>query len=241
MINRMRLAMMLVGGLLLIIPGLQAVVLPGTGGVAPPDVFGAGPLLLGPGTVPELSPVNSGTFSGTLLSDVFTDSVTGNLDFVYQYFAGVTPPQQGIEKITAASYNPAIADGAFADPFGTGTGVDEGYAVGASITANLIGVGFSGAGTFAPDLVTRSADGTIVGFNFDAGAAIPAGGISDILVVRTHATTFTMGQGGVIDSQTANVSVYAPSPEPRLAGLAAMALLGIVAFFFRRRKVQVTE
>jgi len=242
MIHFKQKAMILLGGLLLAIPSVQAVVLPGTGGVAAPDVFSAGPLLLGPVTVTEVSPVNAGTFSGTLLSNVFTDTVTGDLDFVYQYFAGVVPPQQGIEKITAFSYNPAIADGAFADAFGAGVGVDMGYLVGGSITANLAAAGFFvGAGTFAPDLVTRSADGTIVGFNFDAGAAIPGGGISSILVVRTHATTFTMGQGGVIDSQTANVSVYAPSPEPRLAGLAAMGLLGLVAFFVRRRKVQVTE
>jgi len=234
MIYRKHITMGLLGGLLLAIPSLQAAVLaPGAIPTAP-DSFNGLPLL-GPVAPLEASAVTAATFSGTLLSGVFTDGVTGDLDFVYQYTANVTAPEQGVEKITAASYNPSIADGTFADAFGAGAGVDMGI-----INVGPIPAGFV-AGTFAPDLVTRSGDGTVVGFNFDGNFAIPAGGISDVLVVRTHATTFTMGQGGVIDSSTGNTSVYAPSPEPRLAGLAALGLFGLVGFFFRRRKVQATE
>ena len=244
MIQHKRVAMMLVGGLLLAIPGLQAVVLPPVTVAVAPDDFtanGFGDIILGAQVSPftEISPAVASTFTGIIKSAVFTDFFTHDLDFVYQYTAltGET-----IGKITAASYNPSIADGLFADPFGAGVGVDVGIRNDVGANAGLLAAGFvPSLGPNPPNTVDRSNGGSVVEFNFEGPFGIPAGSTSELLIVRTHSTTFTMGQGGVIDSRTADVNVWAPSPEPRLAGLAALGLFGLVAFFFRRRKVQATE
>ncbi len=219
----------------LLLPAMYAnVLLPGA--ALPPDNFNGLAAAFGPALAPALvSPAVSSTFSGTLTSNVYTDPLTGFLDFVYQYDAGVTPPQQGIERITAAFFDPAVSDGLFADVFGAGFGVDVGY----DATSAL--AGFSATTSPLPNQVTRSfPDGSTVGFNFSGASSIQAGKESPLLIVRTHATTFTIGQGGVIDSQTANVNVYAPAPEPRLAGIAVLAFGTLVAFFFRRRKATLS-
>jgi len=230
-----RATILICGALLLLVPAMQANVLaPGASGSA--DNFDGLAAGFGAALAPMLiTPAVTTTFSGTLYSDVYTDPITGDLDFVYQYVAGTTPPQQGIERVTAANYDPTASDGLFADLFGAGAGVDVGY----DATSAL--AGFSATTSPLPNQVTRSGDGTVVGFNFSGAGAIAAGQESPLLIVRTHATQFEIGQGGVIDSRTADVNVYAPAPEPRLAGLAAMGLFGVVAFFFRRRKAQVTE
>jgi MYXO-CTERM domain-containing protein len=235
MISFKRAALVLCGGLLLG-TAMQANVVP-PGGTMTPDNLNGFAALLGPALAPVLvSPAVSTTFSGTVYSDVYTDPFTHDLDFVYQYQAGTTPPQQGIERITAASFSPAVTDGTFADAFAAGgPGIDLGY----DAISPLLG--FTAATSLNPNGVTRSGDGTVVGFNFSGAGSINAGQESPLLIVRTFATQFTIGQGGVIDSQTANMNVYAPTPEPRMAGLAAFALLGLVAVFFRRRKAQVTE
>ena len=234
MISFRHAAIMLCGAMLLV-PAMQAnVVAPG--GSASPDNLDGLANLFGAAIAPLLSsPVSSSTFSGTMLSDVYVDPFTHDLDFVYQYVAGTNPPQQGVERITAANFSPTAADGTFADPFGTGVGIDMGY----DATSTL--AGFTATTSPLANGVTRSADGTVAGFNFSGAANITAGQESPLLIIRTHATTYVVGQGGVIDSQTANVNVYAPAPEPRLVGLAAIALFGVVALFFRRRKAQANN
>jgi MYXO-CTERM domain-containing protein len=244
MIYCKRIAMIFLGGLLLAIPSLQAVVLPPVTVAVAPDDFtasGAGDIIAGgPLAVTLVSPAVSTTFTGVIKSNVYHDSFTGDLDFVYQYTAltGET-----IGKITVANFNPSIADGIFADPFGVGgPGVDVGIRNDVAVNAGLLAAGFiPSLGPNPPNTVDRSNAGAVVEFNFEGPFGIPPGATTELLIVRTHATTFTTGKGGIIDSQTANVNVYAPSPEPRLVGLAAIGLLGLVAFFFRRRKVQVTE
>ena len=92
-----------------------------------------------------------------------------------------------------------------------------------------------------PDAVHRSGGvGSVISFDFTATSMNP-GDVSDLLVIETNATAFGSGTLGFIDGSGASGTGFAPTPEPRLAGLAAMGLLGVVAFFVRRRKAQTAE
>jgi hypothetical protein len=243
MIDSKRIAIVVLGGFLLVIPSLQAVVLaPVSPLVNVPDDFTQKPgpvdIITGPALAATLvSPAVSGTFTGFVTSNVYKDAFTGGLDFVYQYTA-VPGSAQGVEALTVSDFSGA--DGLFADPFGAGFGVDAGTRNDVALNPFLAAAGFV-LGTNNSDNVTRSSAGQVIKFSFDGSSAIMGGETSFILIARTHDTTFAVGQGGVIDSTTANVNVYSPTPEPRLAGLAGIGLFGVVAFFFRRRKSHATE
>ncbi len=59
-----------------------------------------------------------------------------------------------------------------------------------------------------------------------------------VLVIRTDATTFGIGNAAIQDTTNVTVSALAPTPEPTLVGLLFVGLLGIVAVVERRRRTQ---
>jgi hypothetical protein len=228
-VNRKPIALFGLLALLAFIPTAQAVVLAPTGGPVAPDDFTGLPITgVAPGAFMLVSPAVTTTFSGTILSDVFIDGITGGLDFYYQYTGTATTPD-AVERITAASF--AGADGAFADPFGVGVGVDVGTRNDTAGIPLLLASGFL-PGTTNSSTVTRGSGGSVVGFNFSPGITVP--GNSFVLIVRTHATTFGVGNGAVIDSNSANVAVWAPTPEPAYAGLLLGGLFGLGLLVTRR-------
>ena len=93
----------------------------------------------------------------------------------------------------------------------------------------------SSDGGVAPSNFTRSTtgSGSTLRFLWSNGGGILPGENGALVVVQTSATSFGTAPGGVIDSQTVNISVLAPVPEPEIGSLVAMGLGAL--FIFRRR------
>jgi hypothetical protein len=195
-------------------------------GAFPPDIFsftcpGAGcPTLLASTTTNFTS--TDATLLGTVEAAVYSDPITGGLDFVYQVTnsAGST---DSIGRVTAINF--------------TGFLTDVGY----TPTGSVLGDGFVN-GTIAPELVDRvSAD--VVGFSFNAPLTtlIAPDQTSTVLVIETNATHFTAGHVNVIDGGVTTVDAFEPlaaasTPEPAVWSLMIAGFAGL-GFATRRRRV----
>ena len=169
---------------------------------------------------------------GTLAEGVYQEA-GGVLDFVYQFTE--MNPAVGLSSVSLASY--------------AGSTTDVNYSL-VTPTANPGTPPLFSAPTAAPGVVpiqaTRTGlNGSLINYTFNDGtiaAGGDAGTESAVLIIRTNATTFGAGSYAVQNSFNQTLfGFFAPTPEPRLAGLAMVALFGMVAFFIRRRKAQVTN
>jgi hypothetical protein len=170
------------------------VLTPGSSG-APDPFSNAGWTLLATTGSQALS---SGTFTANATSWVYSDSANtfcaGCLDFVYMVTR--TGGNDPIERITAGSF--------------------AGYSVDAGVVTSSPG--------FAPLTVDRSANGGVVGFNYQNAANLTGTESTQLLVIQTNATSFTAGLMSVQDQLSANGVGFQPSaatPEP-----VSMSLLG---------------
>lgn len=155
--------------------------------------------------------LNSGTFTANATAWVYSDSANtfcaGCLDFVYMVTR--TGGADPIERITAGSFT--------------------GYSVDAGVVTSSPG--------FAPLTVDRSANGGVVGFNYQNAANLTGTESTQLLVIETDATSFTAGVMSVQDGLAANGVGFQPAstPEP-----VSMSLLGgglaLVGFARWRRK-----
>jgi len=169
---------------------------------------------------------------GTLTEGVYTEG-SGMLDFVYQFTE--TNPAIGLSSVSLGSY--------------AGFTTDVNYSLVTPIDNGTPGPLFS-AVTLVPNDVpiqaTRSGiAGSTINFVFNdqpTTSGGDAGTESAIMIIRTDATTFRPGSYAVNNMFNQTLfGFFAPAPEPRLEGLAVVALFGVVAFFVRRRKAQVTN
>jgi len=152
----------------------------------------------------------NGLFTGTLDTWVYTDSVSGDLDFVYQLLNTTTGPADSLDRLSVSSFG--------------GWSSDVDYA---PIPTNPNGVG--------PTSGDRL--GGVIGFNF-TGDEIAPGEISDYLIVKTNATQVGEGTGSIIDGDSAQAEVQvpfgiAPMPEPASLGL---LVIGAGMLSARRRR-----
>ncbi len=162
------------------------------------------------------TPVATPTYSGTLTSAVFTNP-GGTLDFLYQ-FSNDANSSDGIERLTMTSF--------------TGFTTDVGYRTDA--------VAPFAAGAQQPLLATRSANGSVVGFEFTSSNQpgpylISPGEASRTIVIRTNATQHFVGNTAIIDGFAANAPSFAPSEIPEPASLATLATVALGAMMRRRR------
>jgi hypothetical protein len=198
-------------------------------------IFGVGVLgftgvaqssILLPGQV--LAPTGAATTSGPVIANtgavpfvglnafnvpVFTGTVdtqvvsdSGGLDFVYQ-FTNSPNSVDSIERLTAADF--------------TGFTTDADY--------------IAGSGAAGPFLVTRSAIGDVIGFTFLSASPIGPGQTSDVLVIKTDATSFGPSAITVSDGGSGSAPSFGPVAVPEPAS-AAVAALGFGAMAMRRRK-----
>jgi hypothetical protein len=161
-----------------------------------------------------------GLYSGTYDEIVAKDNTTGNMDFIFQVHNDIGSTD-AIGRITTVSF----------DHFNT----DVGY----SSTVFITAMGF---GTRFPSTVDRSVSGDVVGFNYAdvvAGELMP-GQTSDLLVIKTNATSFGDGFINMLDGDTARVAGFAPTatPEPGSVGLLLGGLFGAGLFLARKFRVR---
>lgn len=82
-------------------------------------------------------------------------------------------------------------------------------------------------------------NGATVSFNYNDGVFGP-GDVSQVMIVRTNATTFSAGSISVIDGGTADMIGYAPGPEPSsfvLMGLTGLSFSGMgIRRWFRKAR-----
>jgi hypothetical protein len=159
-----------------------------------------------------------GTQAGNWVEDVVTDSVTGNLDFLYQ----VT--ETGNNEIVRVTVSDYILGGLLVD-----TGWANPFAVGGSTLV-------PGTGT-DPVNVDRSANARTVGFQFQSigsptpiqpPGGPPGSNMSAILVVKTDAKSYQNGQIAVIDGTTVNIGALGPAaPLPATASM-GLGLFGVI-------------
>ena len=170
-----------------------SVLTPGSSGT--PDAFSnAGWTLLATTGSQALS---SGTFTANATASVYSDSANtfcvGCLDFVYMLTR--TGGTDPIERITAGDF--------------------AGYLVDAGVVTSSPGL--------APSSVNRSADGGVVGFNYQS-INLTGTDSTQLLVIQTNATNYMAGLLSVQDQLSANGVGFQPAaatPEP-----VSMSLLG---------------
>jgi len=193
-----------------------------------PDIYGdvSGTVLATYTNTYSASPSLGGEYTEIVLKD----SVTGLLDFVYQFKE--TGGTDSVGRITADHY--------------TGFATDIGIAT----TLNLLIANDPyGLGTAQPKLiggVDRDAGGNVVGFNFDKTGLptdLTPGSTSMLLVIKTDASDFQFNHTGVIDGiPTIASPTVGPAPAgggllaplPSTAGL-GLVLLGGLGFGRGRR------
>lgn len=173
-----------------------------------------GPLLADTGALPFSFVGDTGTVSEI----VFTDSVTGNLDFVYQV---------------------NVATGLIGDLTGfnfAGFTTDVGYGTPAN---SQCAFSISCSGTVAPSSIARSADGSVVTFDFNPNVSAAT---TYALEIRTNASGFTSGSIGLLDGGGATLNGFAPSAsvaEPATSGLLGAGLVSLFALARLRKKEKI--
>jgi len=204
--------------LVLTTPASAAILLPGGTVVATPFSGSPGTLLASV-TSPFVSVLGPADFSGTATEAVYLDSVTGNLDFLYQWTNSSTSGFP-IEASTDANYAGFTTD----------------------IYSQLGGPAFgpfSASGTVAATSIARSLNGANVSFLFPVPNAVQPGETTAIRMIKTNATSFGPGTFSVINQGTATLTnFFGPTgntPEPGTVTLLAGAL-GVIALRLRRRR-----
>jgi hypothetical protein len=200
----------------LFVPVSRADTLPPGGTIASPSsmiIMSTGPSLANTGALP-FSFVGD---TGTVTEIVFQDTITGNLDFVYQ----VTVATGFIGGVTGFNFAGFMTNVGFGTP-----------------ANNQCGGGIACTGTVAPSSIQRSADGSVVQFNFNPNIS---GVTTYALEIQTDASGFTSGSIGLIDGGGATLNGFAPSnsvPEPATNSLLGAGLVSLFALAGWRKKIR---
>jgi len=150
-----------------------------------------------------LVPFASATFTGSLRSDVFTNDASSPfgpnaLTFVYQLINNVGSPD-AIDRLTVSSFNGFQTDVSFTPV----------------------------PGPTAPSTVSRSVNGSVIGFEFNT-PGFPLTGVATPVVIQTNAFNFAPTLASIIDGSATSVASLAPVaiiPEPATITLVVGALV----------------
>jgi hypothetical protein len=196
---------------------------------------GATPLLPGTVVVPGVD-ATTGTVIASVTDNFSFDSDTGTvredvirkgdgtLAFAYQInLTGSTNPasQGDIARMTLTNFSGVTTD----------------------VTQSLNGLaGVSGSGFVVGTKASLTADrsggtGAAVGFNFNRFDFV-APSISLVQVISTNATSYRVGNIGLIDGATGNFAGFGAAPEPSSMALAGLGAIGLIGYGLRRRKAR---
>jgi hypothetical protein len=178
---------------------------PGQNILANPSAFPVG------GTVLDtvIAPFTSSTIDGTVISQVISGDSSNpyhGLTFTYSLSLNNFSSDSSSE-MTIGSYGGFVTDVSY------------------NLTDSEV----------VPSNFTRSTtqNGSVIRFMWSNGGGIAPGQEGALIVVQTAAPNFTSALGGVIDSQTVNISTLAPVPEP---GVASLLITGLGVFAVWRRQ-----
>src|SRR5690348_254900 len=199
-------AVLIAALLIAVAPGAHATILaPGTAGIPTVISTPAGTLLAS-----LSSPFTSslGTDSGTIVSAVYRNGVSGFLDFYYQIVLNTTSTNCG-----AVGQQPC-------DPISRETDTNFfGFttAVGFRTDGSTLPGGIFADGTVAPVTADRNSVGDVVGFSFNPpdSSKIQPGQTSNVLVIETNATNFNPGNASIIDGGVTTVASFEPTGTPQ--------------------------
>ena len=160
-------------------------------------------------------------WTGIFRTAVFRNA-GGLMDFYFQ-FSNNLASSDAIKRLTDSS-------------FGSFT-TDVGYRT--DLPTELSSQGWILGTRQNPASADRTSLGTVVGFNFqdpnNAGAVVNPGETTAILVVKTNAVNYTLGNSGIIDGSTTNSPNYVPTTAPEPASM-AMIGGGLIALATLRRR-----
>lgn len=191
----------------LLIGTAQATFLP-PGATVVPGIFPyAGPVLADTGKMAYSfgSPLSSGTVEELVVADGLNPFGAGDLSFIYQ----VDVAGGDVGRLTGSDF--------------------KGWLTDVAVSPGILPLD---PGAFIPSTADRTADGSVVGFNF--ATHLVTGQESLALIIRTNATLFGAGSIGVIDGGGTTLVGFAPSPEPAFAGLMLGGLFAAGLFLTRR-------
>jgi hypothetical protein len=153
----------------------------------------------------------SGSINGTVISTVYSGGGNpyGGLTFTYLLMLSGSSTAN-VSQMTVGSYGGFLTDVSY-NPIDGGT---------------------------APSNFTRSitGNGDAIRFLFSNAGGLAPGQNGELVVVQTSATSYGFGPSGVIDGQTADLTVLTPVPEPEIGGLIAIGLGGLCVFRRRNSK-----
>jgi hypothetical protein len=162
--------------------------------------------------------VTSGTESVVFQEQVFQDTGAGLCAACLDWVITVSDISGDIGRVTAGN-------------FGSSASV-------------LTDVGFLPGPNVAPATVDRTVNGngpgtSVIGFNFST--AIPAGGKSAVLVIKTNDMNFVPGTLSAIDGIPVSTAAWGVAPEPKLTYLLSVLAVGIIAIAHRLKKNAVKK
>jgi hypothetical protein len=200
-------------GLMLAPTGLAAVLNPGDANI-PATAFGSisGTILADTGVQAFGIPF----FTGNFRQIVVRDSVTGFLDFIYEF--EVTGGAAGVGRMSTTDFQNQFTD--------------VGYCPTCLDVINLNGANDSNR---FPAFLDRSSNGSTISFDFSG--EVTTGGDTDPLVIKTHSLTFGQGSTTLLDGGQARLNSFATTiPEPTSAGLVLGGLV-VGGLLLNRRRV----
>jgi len=158
---------------------------------------------------------------------VYTDSGTGGLDFIIKATNDGSADPGGTTDPASNTVIDTVTGGNFA---GDGTVVTNlGYGVSA---ANLPVIPVSSG----PNGASRTADGSVVGFDFSVAGPVMGGQSTDYLIIKTNATNWAPGTVSFQDSVSVSGVGYGVAPEPNMTALLSVLAIGLVGLAYRRKK-----